>query len=87
MAKLTLDDEEIRGLEYHKDWNWLMLVVEKIITMGTVIISGNDCEIITYKDDNYDFISTYNIGKDNFTTLTATYTAIIEFIKWYNKNK
>jgi len=70
--------EEI-NLKYHKSWDWLMPVVEKIEDMGCEVvmtnaectISGNDCYV-------------ESIGKSR---REATYNAVVEFINQYNKTK
>jgi hypothetical protein len=78
--------------EYHTSWDWLIPVVEKIESfifksplpdtyyevrlLGSVyvsIISSNGDELINVDDAE--------------SKLEATYKAVIEFIKWYNKNK
>jgi len=79
-------------LRYHTSWDWLIPVVEKIETLKTplngyyaVYISSNGC---TIQDTNL------NLNKaigyfDQCYTLTkieATYSAIINFIKYYNEN-
>ena len=75
-------------IKYHNSWDWLMRVVEKIESLhGAVTITKNDCEIHTFKDDNYDFMSNYNIEDDSKSTKEATYKAVIEFIEWYNKQQ
>jgi hypothetical protein len=70
---------------YHKEWNWLMPVVEKIETLGytfeknyqrvdkdwqSLIVKGND---ILYQEFNDD-------------SLKSSYYVVVEFIKWYNSD-
>ena len=57
-------------LQYHKEWNWLMPVVEKILD-----ISFQD------EGDAEDF---YSI-RDCMPDINHTYKAVVEFIKQYNK--
>jgi hypothetical protein len=59
-------------LKYHSSWEWLMPVVEKILD-----ISFQD------EGDEEDF---YSI-RDCIPDRNHTYKAVVEFIKWYNKNK
>ena len=71
---------------FDTDWNWLMEVVEKIenIKIETykvrVDIYFNCCQIYPTHWDK--LISIYG---NNETKLQATYRAVVEFIKWYNK--
>jgi hypothetical protein len=89
----TIDEFEIpddyltlKDLKYHKDWNWLMGVVEKIEIQSKelfgeyedVIINGCGCGIAT-KNDMISIAATSKIE--------AVYIACIEFIKWYNEQK
>ena len=55
--------------QYHKDWNWLMPVVDKMNT--------------TELWDEYDisYLATYLVSVD----INATYNAVVEFINEYNK--
>ena len=59
------------GPDYHKDWYWLMPVVEKMNT--------------TELWDEYDIshLATYLVSVDK----NATYKAVVEFINQYNKTK
>jgi hypothetical protein len=61
------DDE----LQYHKSWDWLMPVVDKMNT--------------TELWDEYDisYLATYLVSVD----INATYNAVVEFINQYNENK
>ena len=76
---------DIETLKYDSDWNSLILVVEKIESLGfDVRIRKDDC-VIYYNTDKRDEVVLYvehEKGK-----LLSTYQAVIEFIKWYNGNK
>ena len=68
------------ALKYHEDWNWLMVVVEKIESLGY--------KIDISKWENSQYCGIYLNGKkiaDNETNtkIEAVYNACIEFIKWY----
>ncbi len=69
-------------LNFHKSWDWLMPVVEKIEALNNaweIDIYRNNCEIF--------MAPVFNIDDVTFTSKTkleATYKAIIEFIKWYS---
>ena len=65
-------------LQYHKDWNWLMPVVEKIEDMGCEIVTTNGKCTISGANDYYG----ESIGKSR---RGATYDAIVEFINQLNK--
>ena len=75
---ITNYDVEISSLKYHKDWNWLMEVVEKIESLGYRIeIVKHICRI--YLSNKETIIISENIPK-----VEAVYNACVEFIKWYN---
>lgn len=88
----------IDKLKYHISWDWLMPCIEKIRTIpsydrdkfGTkVIISGDKTTIKSgccgdRKHSGLFFNKTLG-GK--FNTMEATYKSVVEFIKWYNKEK
>lgn len=69
-------------LKYHSSWAWLMPVVEKIENIEGLrfIIEGN--RVMISSGEYF-----WNSGSTQETKLTMTYWAVIEFIKWYNKNK
>ena len=78
--------------EYHSSWDWLMPVVEKIenivepITKKKYNIRINQgffTEIFVSSGREDDF----RISKSANTRREATYKAVVEFIKWYNKEK
>ena len=94
---LTLEDNkevvawDVENLIFHKDWNWLMKVVEKIHSMqsygvlinpnGTYIQDEDDKVIcMTFKNEevNGEIISSSNIE--------ATFNCCVEFVKWLIKN-
>lgn len=65
------------NLKYHKSWNWLMPVVEKIEKDYHVTIRDRHCEIAN-ADRAF-------IGREG-NKLRSTYKAVVEFIKWYNNS-
>jgi hypothetical protein len=74
---------------FDTDWNWLMVVVEKIENME----DENRCSKYNFEmvqtfveiidNNNSDTI----VEIDKNTKIQATYKAVVEFIKWYNKHK
>lgn len=78
-------------LEYHKSWDWLMPVVEKIESLGYTTLIKN------YGDEFSNFVEILNTDEDPLqiccftehvmlkSKLELTYKAVIEFIKWYNE--
>lgn len=56
---------------YHKDWNWLMEVVEKILN----ICSENDD------------LEKWAVITDNVPYIQPTYNECVKFINFYNKQK
>ena len=73
-------------LEYHTSWDWLMPVVEKIEReyMYAVQSCWEHCIIDKAGENTEDF---ERIEVDSSDKLSATYGAVVEFIKWYNQNK
>lgn len=76
----------IDELEYHKSWDWLIPVVEKIELLDkvegckySVTICNDVCRIDTVNEEI--------VWRRDSTKIAAVYQAIIEFIKWYNLNK
>lgn len=74
-------------LEYHKSWDWLMPVVEKI---ENFIFDENNSYNVTIGSTNYCVIQdsngdTIEIIKDNGKSkLETTYQAVVEFINQHN---
>ena len=72
---------------YHNSWDWLMPVVEKIESLEdkydyfTVNISGGNNPYI--ESSTGELIA--DIAGFELTKIQATYKAVVEFIKWYNK--
>lgn len=73
----------IEQLKYHKSWDWLMPVVEKIESLGyEFIIIESRCKINNNTDHSIEelfYIET--IG----SKINATYEAVVAFINEYNK--
>lgn len=85
----------IESLQYRHSWNHLMKVVEKILSLEIeihgkpakfrVFITNTDCTIRhEYRHKTYSFYSSRIKRK---TKVEMVYGAVVEFIKWYNKNK
>ena len=77
-------------LEFHRSWDWLMVVVEKIesIEYGIyqVDILQEGCKIL----ERCRLLIDNRVGKleSDTTKIESVYLACVEFIKWYNnKNK
>jgi len=73
------------GPDYHKEWNWLMPVVEKIENLGyEFFIVENRVEVSHNTDHSIETIIdfTFHGGKRG-----ATYRGVVEFINQYNKNE
>jgi len=78
-------------LQYHKDWNWLMEVVEKIESLEifdtdyfTFRIDGGLSAIV---EDMYGNVIVDSVGLDCDSKIEYVYYVAVEFIKWYNKQK
>ena len=79
-----------RYLGYHRSWDWLMPVVEKIWSLGYSFIlhfpSGDYffTGVVSY-NNNYHKKQENDVN--NIRPINCAYQAVIEFIKWYNENK
>jgi len=73
-------------LRFSSSWEWLMFVIDKIevgLDLGFNIVMKNDkCRIYRYKGSAYESQVTKLYEGDN--KFTSTYSAVVEFIKWYN---
>lgn len=84
-------------LEYHKSWEWLMPVVEKIETIQLPSPSMIECRFRISSGSATIFKGEWNEGPNStFIDITlqgkgskfgAVYGACVEFIKWYRLHK
>lgn len=79
-------DEHNDKPNFHSSWDWLMLVVEKIEVLGYSFVKyyqpiDKDWQCLIVK--GYDIL----FQEFDEDSLKATYEAVVEFIKYYNKNK
>ena len=70
-------------LRYHRDWSWLMTVVEKIRFLGAVdfVISIGGSVVISWDDGTVYYNQNKGMGRNIIET---TFESVVEFIKWYN---
>ena len=70
---------QIFKLKYYSSWDWLMPVVEKIQSLNYVYeICNGACRIKIPTDRGWWLEE---------TTIKSVFSAVIEFIKWYNSNE
>ena len=84
--KLCHNNTTATPYDYHKSWDWLMPIVEKIEKMvNNVTIDQKYSLIYTgfMFNDKQDFQWQENKG----SKLENTYNVVVEFILWYNENK
>lgn len=83
-------------LKFHKDWKWLMNVVEEIENLGMlfkvarwredeVLTNGYWCTI-SDSFSGVEFADSAYID-DTETRIEAMFLACAQFIEWYNQNK
>lgn len=75
-------------LEYHKNWNWLMPVVEKIISDNLSTCRFSSPESCSgQKDWFFSMLDDQTNRQESYANSMqkATYKAVVEFIKWYNE--
>jgi hypothetical protein len=84
--KNTLAQFKPEALRYHKSWDWLMPVVDKIENTGDGFISRvTGCRIEGYLCDFVDQENTeISLQFSQTSKIEAVYKAVVEFIKWYN---
>jgi hypothetical protein len=76
-------------LLFHESWSWLMPVVDKIESIedenrqAKYNVDILQCFVTIIENDTSEEI--VDIDRDN--KMTAVYEAVLEFIKWYNKQK
>lgn len=76
-----------KELKFHCDWNWLMLVVDKIESIelkdGTTFTIDFYCSSVTiFAYGNMDDELIFTEGKGRLINL---YNACIEFVQWFNE--
>jgi hypothetical protein len=81
--EISMDGDTHHPL-FHSSWDWLMPVVEKINTTHAVNIGRISCQI-SHILDQENPISAIVCG-DTSKLHETVYTAVVEFIKWYNEN-
>jgi len=80
-----------KHLNYHKEWGWLMPVVEKIEKLDncnfSFFIVQTECDIAfssEYKDNGDDYYAP-SFAQKKGDKLISTWCATVEFIKWWNE--
>ena len=74
-------------LLFHKDWNWIMAVVEVIEEMDVVAsFEINQPSIWIWASSESSTFEDIEIDIFTKSKSQAVYKACIEFIKWYNSN-
>ena len=78
-------------MEYYSSWDWLMPVVEKIEKLHDGVFSffivQTECDIALSSPckENGDDWYAPNFAQKKGDKLISTWSAVVEFIKWYNK--
>lgn len=97
ICPITNYDIEIENLKFHSDWNWLMLVVDKIdktelsgLTFAVDILNGLT-QIICYGECQINGVvlpsNTTLLISESKSRIESTYFACVRFVEWYNENK
>ena len=83
----------IDNMKFHKSWDWLMPVVEKIALMQWTWVQIIPDVLGKFPAKSSCYIETgvsrvdFKVSTEESTLIDATYKAVVEFIKWYNENK
>ena len=82
---------ESYSLEYHYSWSWLMPVVEEIESFNDKCPKYNvniqQCWVEIIDNENSDEIVAVESSGTILTKIEVVHLAVVEFIKWYNKNQ
>lgn len=87
-----IDSPDINKLKFHKDWNWLMLAVEKIESQKNYVqINGTSCHIDSndgeYSETNCCTMNNkFESDNDEETKIKSVWITVIQFINWHNQN-
>lgn len=80
---------EAMSMKFHNDFNWLMLVVEKIESLETK--DGKTFTIDMHRDSvlifEYGLTTNEIVFTEGKGRLENLYNACIEFVKWWNKEQ
>ena len=81
-------------LKFYESWDWLMPVVDKI---DKLVMRNKDWFMVSIGSFHTSIFRKNKLGHPYFdeeinidvndNKLLRTYKAVVEFIKWYNKNK
>ena len=72
-----LECKNITPEEFSTNWNWLILVIKKILNIVNTELSINEFDKFRYLEQR---LNPYNYEID------SVFNGCIEFIKWYNEN-
>jgi hypothetical protein len=74
---------------FTEDWNWIMVVVEKIVSLDILSYYEREYDSIseTYKCKFYHKKGNFNIVAESESEKDAVIDAIWQFLNWYNQNK
>ena len=74
----------IKTLLFHRDWSWLMQVVEKIESLGfNTKIESLEHTRVSVGDGKLNTL--FQVDKE--TKIEAVYNACVTFIEWYNSGQ
>ena len=87
----SADGYTVDSLQYHASWDWIMPVVEKIESIG-YCYNRYDADVCIDRQGGDTIIGNpideTTIRPSRCLTMhEKTYQVVVEFIKWYNKNK
>jgi len=86
---------EFYYLEFDSSWDWLMPVIEKIASEDNSSVNihyGTGCTdlfawcTIEYRVNGKFYNTPRELNSDQQDLIKATWLAVVDFIKWYNKN-
>lgn len=68
----------IEDLKFHKSWDWLIPVIQKLLTLKLKEIVPSDLDISYVRNKHY-------LSVNNLLDINVLFKNVVEFIEWYNK--
>lgn len=82
--KIRTEDIALEDLKYHLSFDWLMPVVEKITNVLNYSVELNNLGANNWRFAIYSGGCLVCQSRLLETPIEATWSAVVEFIKWYN---
>lgn len=74
----------ISQLKYHKKWDWIMPVTDRIESLG-YSYDRVDADVFINSQSLGECVIPNPMSENGWTMLDKTYVLVVEFVKYYNK--